>query len=967
VLRRILLFLLATGVVCPAPGAADFFNWESPHVHPLDLTPDGATLVAVNTADARLEIFAPSALGLPHHGSIPVGLDPVSVRARTATEVWVVNAVSDTISIVDLSERAVVRTLAVCDEPADVVFAGSPQRAFVSCSSTDRLLVYDAAAPVSPVAEVAIDAEEPRALAVSPDGTRVYAAIFESGNGTTILSGGRIFIDFFPSGSTPPNVVNDADGPYGGRNPPPNSQGAFEPPIRPEYLPSGDQAAPRVGLIVRKSPAGTWLDDVGTDWTPWVSGAQAGDSGRVAGWTLVDRDVAIVDAASLDVTYAHGLMNLVMAIGVRPSDGGVTVVGTESLNEVRFEPNLKGRFVRVEMARFAPELPALAEVVDLNAGHLDYTDVQIAAQSDPGSASQALRDRSVGDPRAIVWRPDGLRGYVAGMGSGNVVVVDPSGERLSPLGAPGASTIEVGEGPTGLVLDPALGRLYVLERFGAAVSWIDLATEQLAGRRPFHDATPPAIRSGRRFLYDTRATSGLGQVSCASCHVDARMDRLAWDLGDPGGDVVELDGAVQNLGMGGFFFHPFLNFGDYHPMKGPMTTQTLVDIIGKEPFHWRGDRVGIEQFNAAFETLLGDDTQLTAQQMAEFKAYLATLRFPPNPFRDLDNSLRDSLPLPGFEATGKFALAAGTPLPPGDPQHGLELYRPPTDMLQGHACATCHTLPTGASAAVALSGGQFLPLPLGPNGENHLSLVQLDRRSNRALKVPQLRSVGDKVGMRMSHVESRAGFGFTQDGSIPTLEMFLNSFETQSDQEVADLIAFLLSLPGSDLPGGSSDPANGEPPGPPSRDTHAAVGVQVTFDALNVAEPGLVTRLSQLVSLADAGDVDLVAQGRVAGLARGYRYAGSGVMQSDRAAETTPVEALRTGVAVGGEVTFTAVPAGSGTRLGVDRDDDGSFDRDELDACGDPADPASAPVVGCIFADGLESGDTWRWSVAAPG
>ena len=35
-------------------------------------------------------------------GAVPVGLDPVSVRARSNTEAWVVNHVSDSVSIVDL-------------------------------------------------------------------------------------------------------------------------------------------------------------------------------------------------------------------------------------------------------------------------------------------------------------------------------------------------------------------------------------------------------------------------------------------------------------------------------------------------------------------------------------------------------------------------------------------------------------------------------------------------------------------------------------------------------------------------------------------------------------------------------------------------------------------------------------------------------------------------------------------------
>ena len=40
----------------------------------------------------------------------------------------------------------------------------------------------------------------------------------------------------------------------------------------------------------------------------------------------------------------------------------------------------------------------------------------------------------------------------------------------------------------------------------------------------------------------------------------------------------------------------------------------------------------------------------------------------------------------------------------------------------------------------------------------------------------------------------------------------------------------------------------------------------------------------------------------------------------------------------GSELTFTAVPRRSELRLGLDRDLDGLYDRDELDAGSDPAD-----------------------------
>lgn len=109
---------------------SDFANFESPHVHPLDMTPDQSRLLAVNTGNNALEVFAIMPHGLLHERSITVGVDPVTVRARSNSEAWVVNRISDDVSIVDLNTGVVVRTLSVEDEPADVVFAGG--KAFVS-------------------------------------------------------------------------------------------------------------------------------------------------------------------------------------------------------------------------------------------------------------------------------------------------------------------------------------------------------------------------------------------------------------------------------------------------------------------------------------------------------------------------------------------------------------------------------------------------------------------------------------------------------------------------------------------------------------------------------------------------------------------------------------------------------------------------------------------------------------------
>ncbi len=72
-------------------------------------------------------------------------------------------------------------------------------------------------------------------------------------------------------------------------------------------------------------------------------------------------------------------------------------------------------------------------------------------------------------------------------------------------------------------------------------------------------------------------------------------------------------------------------------------------------------------------------------------------------------------------------------------------------------------------------------------------------------------------------------------------------------------------------------------------------------------------------------------------------HTGGGGLQSDRQNETTSMQALRQSVIAGAEVTFTVVPLGTEVRIGVDRDLDGCFDRDEIDLGFDPEDDTSTP------------------------
>ncbi len=613
------------GFVSQVPGRAHaldarptggFINFESAHVHPLDMTPDGQLLLAVNTANQSLEVFSITNGALALQRTIAVGIDPISVRARTNTEAWVVNKVSDSISVVDLSIGTVTRTIDTDNEPSDVVFAANGSKAFVSCAQPNRVMVFSLANLALAPTRINVLAEKPRAMAVSPDGSKVYVAAFESGNATTAMNGrvGPIGtgVDL---GSD--NVVSLAVGPYGGVNPPPNSGNTFSPPKNPL---TGNQVS---SVIVKKRPNGVWTDGNGRDWSRFISGADAARTRRVAGWDLPDRDVVIIDAATNAVSYQRGLMNIVMAMAVNPVSGEVTVVGTDATNEIRFEPVINGVFLRVNQATFQPG--GVASVTDLNT-HLNYAVRNIAP---------AQRQQSIGDPRGIQWNAAGTQAFVTGMGSNNLIVMGPQGQRLG--------RVAVGQGPTGVVLNEGAGRAYVLNKFDATISIVDMQSLAQTGQVGFFDPTPAVIKAGRPFLYDTQRTSGLGHLSCASCHVDARIDRLAWDLGDPSGSMS----------------------GVHHPMKGPMMTQTLQDIMRFPNLHWRGDRANLAAFNPAYVSLMGADAPISAAEMTAFGNFLATIHFEPNPYRNENNTLPATLAMPnGVTASptnGRAALAGCLP------------------------------------------------------------------------------------------------------------------------------------------------------------------------------------------------------------------------------------------------------------------------------------------------------------------
>lgn len=780
-------------------------NFEGPQVHPLSITPDGTRLLAVNTPNNTLSVFHLTGRTLTLMAEIPVGLEPVSVAARNDREVWVANWLSDSVSVIDLKTWNVTRTFDVGDEPTDIVFAAQQhEMAFVCVSGLSQIKVLDPATPTTSPQVISIRGKQPRSLTRDTSGGHVFVSVFESGNQTTVL---------------PADVVAANGGP-----PPPN------PSMSPGLPP-----APGVGLIVKWNGS-NWSDERNDGrWKPFIP------------YSLADVDLVEIDANGAMPAISREVRNVGTHIGNTVFDPGANqlfVVNDEAHNSTRFEPNLRGRFLSTRVSRVGIA-DASVTAVDLNQ-HINFG---------VPSGSDAERANSLALPADIVRATDGTL-YLAANGSAKVGVLDATGNVQA--------RISVGQGPTGLALQQKRNLLYVLNRFDETISIVDVVTRAPIATIPIgFNPEPTPVRNGRRFLYDA-GLSAHGDLACASCHQNGHRDGLAWDLGDPRGQLQIVSSFLPILGQLQSVFHP---------MKGPMTTQSLRGILGTEPLHWRGDRAQLSSFNPAFVNLLGGPRQLTPAELSDFQAFTRSLTYPPNPNQNLDRTL---------------------PNPPTGPSasRGAQLFN--TAAFDGGVltCNQCHT-------AVPGTGTSGFIIPANLLGES------------QDFKVPQLRGEYQKTGLFRTPGEQLTGYGFIHDGSTDTLFSFLHApvFTFQSDGQRRDIEQFLLAFDTGTAP---------------------AVGLQATANSDNKTTASLLDRINLLVSQASVGNCELVVKGLYGGKARGFLYVGNGTFLPDKQGEATvSLQTLLQSVGSGAELTFTGVPPGAGARIAIDANQNGVPNGDE--------------------------------------
>ncbi len=454
-----------------------------------------------------------------------------------------------------------------------------------------------------------------------------------------------------------------------------------------------------------------------------------------------------------------GVGTTLFNMAVNPVSGKVYVSNTDAMNDVRFE----GQGVFATGAKPSDVPPSvIGQIAKARITVIDGSNVlprhlnkhiNYAVRPVPAGT----KAHSLATPVQMAVTSDGKSLYVAAFGSARIGVFDTAqleNDTFDPTTASQNYISLTGGGPAGIVLDEQRKRLYVLTRFDNTVSAVDLSSKKELRRVRLHNPEPASVVNGRQFLYDANLTSSNGEASCSSCHIFGDMDDLAWDLGDPDGSRSPNPNPFRDGRTG----------NQFHPMKGPMTTQSLRGMAHAGPMHWRGDRTGgsstppgdpldevaaFNAFNVAFPGLLGrDEGQLSDAQMKAFTDFILQVVYPPNPSRQLNNALRNDNTDPGKnEELGRQVFFR---VPGPDPK----------------GCQGCHVLDR--------SQGFF-----GTDGESTFE------GEVQEFKIAHLRNLYQKVGMfGMAPISifdagdngqtgpQIRGFGFSHDGSVDSVFRF---------------------------------------------------------------------------------------------------------------------------------------------------------------------------------------------------
>ena len=301
-----------------------------------------------------------------------------------------------------------------------------------------------------------------------------------------------------------------------------------------------------------------------------------------------------------------------------------------------------------------------------------------------------------------------------------------------------AAHIEVGDNPRAIVLSPDGALAYVNNTLAGTVSVIDTGSYEVVDAIDVTDIPlPPVLLTGKR-LFHSSDDPRLGKaqwISCNTCHFEGEHDGVTWTFG----------------------------------FAGPRNTTSLLGMIETYPLRWSGEwdesadsEFAVRRENFGAGLIEGD---------------MNCLLFPPDCVDQAPNQGRSY----DLDALAAFIDSLRVPLSPdhvlGQPLTDAE-WRGQEIFHRGDVgCAVCH------------------PAPLYTDLKMHdVGTATPNERIGPAFDTPSLRGLYDSAPY--FHDGSAATLRDTVTFASPNSEHDVRGILT--DEEIDDLIAFLLALPFED-------------------------------------------------------------------------------------------------------------------------------------------------------------------------
>ncbi len=432
----------------------------------------------------------PAPASLAHSSSIATSAD--------GSRVYVVNADSDSISIIDTAARALVAEIALAPAPVvnpDGSFAPAVMPRALAVSSDGATLyvtgqragkLYAVDLASRAVTSVAV-CSEPVGVVASPDGAAVYVACSQDAAVVEVLTASLTITSPIPVPNQPWGL---AWGPGGSL-------------LVSQFLGSG---VTRIDVVSRAT-------------TPW---------------TIPDT------APRGDQRLAHGAVRGLYDVATRPTSDEVWVAHV-MLGIDTSQPSLDFQ---------STVFPSLS-VLGGDGGYRET--LSIDAPDLPG-IDGAFGD-VVSGPHAIAFTGDGAYALVVDSNSEDVLAVDARGHFEATLLRP-----LPGHLPEGIVLSPDERVAYIDERNSGDVAIIDIdRTDGIALAvdatipRLASDPMPATLRLGQHLFYsansDEYPVTTNHWVACASCHLEGRSDAVTWLFAQGPRDTPSNAGGMLGTGF----------------------------------------------------------------------------------------------------------------------------------------------------------------------------------------------------------------------------------------------------------------------------------------------------------------------------------------------------------------------------------------------------------------------------------